>query len=495
MSVTIRTSEDSLLSDKEYLDAVSLPFASVSKAFGKRKRAFFATATLVSLLFLASYLTLQHRASDWFGSDLEPIPFKPEGLGFENDEPASNATYPLASFNSGVRGPPTPLFRDNLLPDKQYLTSWPSAGWTNDVMAFGNLIYLALITDRIPVVPKFTPSHVLMDGHADDLPFGDVFDIPRLASLIRSPVLEWKDVKTDENPVTESLGCWAVWSVQQPFEPNPREGWFPRNSGLDVSFTKPPSWLQASPNGKTSRFWDLARLSFPDARREWLNSGQYIEQVPSPILNVVEDPDQQMLCMDYLFYVGAITEGEYDYDFAPAWRYVVKHMHWTERVEAIGELYLRSTFGLDPDQPIPPYITIHQRHGDFSNWCNGNPVEDCFASIPVLARRVREIQEELSVKYPGMNARHVIMTSDERDEAWWDLVKAQGWYRLDHSNTIAEYGIWYPVIVDAVVQSKGMGFIGNDRSTFSVLARRRVEDWQRGATRTVMWGYKGADDH
>lgn len=29
-------------------------------------------------------------------------------------------------------------------------------------------------------------------------------------------------------------------------------------------------------------------------------------------------------------------------------------MHWTERVEAIGELYLRNTFGLNPDQPIPP---------------------------------------------------------------------------------------------------------------------------------------------
>ena len=77
----------------------------------------------------------------------------------------------------------------------------------------------------------------------------------------------------------------------------------------DVSFTMGPSWLKAYPgndNDKTSRFWDLARLSFPDARREWLNSGQPIEQTPSPNLGVVEDPDQQMLCMDYLFYVGAI---------------------------------------------------------------------------------------------------------------------------------------------------------------------------------------------
>jgi len=159
------------------------------------------------------------------------------------------------------------------------------------------------------------------------------------------------------------------------------------------------------------------------------------------------------------------------------------------------------------------YITIHVRHGDFVGWCNGVPVEECFAPIPVIARRVREVQEELSIKHPGMNTKHVIMTSDERDEAWWDLVKAQGWYRLDHSNTAAQYGRWfvlsllfrlfrsspttarYPVIIDAVVQSKGMGFVGTDRSTFSVLSRRRVEDWQRGVTRTVKWGHEGADDH
>ena len=77
-------------------------------------------------------------------------------------------------------------------------------------------------------------------------------------------------------------------------------------SRADVSFTQPPPWVQASPYGKAARFWDLARLSFPDARREWLNSGQYIQQTPSRELNVIEDPDQQMLCMDYLFYVGAV---------------------------------------------------------------------------------------------------------------------------------------------------------------------------------------------
>lgn len=53
----------------------------------------------------------------------------------------------------------------------------------------------------------------------------------------------------------------------------------------------------------------------------------------------------------------------------------------------------------------------------------------------------------------------------------------------------------YPVLIDAVIQSSGVGFIGTDRSTMSVLARRRVESWQDGAVRIVKWGKPDADDH
>jgi hypothetical protein len=108
MGFTMRISEDSLLDDKDSLDSVPLPVTSQPKAFGKKHRVLLATAGLVSLLFLASYLTIQHRASDGFRADLEPIPFAPEDAEVELP---SNATYSLASLYSGVRGPPTPLFR------------------------------------------------------------------------------------------------------------------------------------------------------------------------------------------------------------------------------------------------------------------------------------------------------------------------------------------------------------------------------------------------
>ena len=91
----------------------------------------------------------------------------------------------------------------------------------------------------------------------------------------------------------------------------------------------------------------------------------------------------------------------------------------------------------------------------------------------------------------------VIVTSDEKDPAWWEEVAALGWRTVDHdaAGTAEAFGGWYPVIIDAAIQSGALGFVGTDRSTYSIVSRRRVETWNDGATRTVLWGYKGADDH
>lgn len=113
---------------------------------------------------------------------------------------------------------------------------------------------------------------------------------------------------TNPTPVKDGFPAILDWVASCP--PSPLAYLSLTRFSPDVSFTQAPPWVKAytsNEHEKTARFWDLARLSFPDARRQWLNSGQPIEQTPSPFLGVIEDPDQQMLCMDYLYYVGAIT--------------------------------------------------------------------------------------------------------------------------------------------------------------------------------------------
>ena len=139
------------------------------------------------------------------------------------------------------------------------------------------------------------------------------------------------------------------------------------------------------------------------------------------------------------------------------------------------------------------------RHGDFKDWCwDAEKIEDCFAPLSVIARRVNEVRDELlDKKRIHIPMNRVIMTSDESDPKWWAEVEALGWVKMDHKEmkTEEKYGRWYPVILDAAIQASGMGFVGTDRSTFSILSRRRVMDWNDGVTRMFKWGRKGADDH
>jgi len=162
-------------------------------------------------------------------------------------------------------------------------------------------------------------------------------------------------------------------------------------------------------------------------------------------------------------------------------------------------------FDVHKPADIPKYIAIHVRHGDFKNLCGDRATEDCFASLDVIAKRVKEVKEELAKRPEFQNSdgtpieMPVIMTSDERDATWWDAVRSQDWTWIDHGpdgeNTSNVLGSWYPVLIDAIIQSLGHGFVGTDQSTMSVIAQRRVEAWQNGSTRLFLWGYKNSDDH
>lgn len=79
-----------------------------------------------------------------------------------------------------------------------------------------NLLYLAMITERVPVIPYFTPTHV-GGGNAPTLAFGEVFDIPRLQKAIGSRILEWHEVKDPESEIIDTMGCWSVWKGVQSF--------------------------------------------------------------------------------------------------------------------------------------------------------------------------------------------------------------------------------------------------------------------------------------
>ncbi|KAF8215953.1 hypothetical protein K438DRAFT_2106209 [Mycena galopus ATCC 62051] len=411
---------------------------------------------------------------------------------------------------SSVNGLPTESFRgwcnyalsslsntfpDNLRSDTEYITSWGSGGWCEPFFCPINLIYLGMITDRVPVLPVFLPSHFMLNNYGDDhspLAFGDVFDLPHLRNATKKPVLEWRDVKAPNSTITDDIGCWNVWESIQYHDKAPRQSFAPWFLKLDISYTKTPDWVKMKPDTEHDRyssFWALASLAFPDMRAQSL-----VPPLPTK-QNVSLAPDEHMLCYDFLYYVAAHQSEEIEQDYSPAWRFVGQHMRWATRLERLGNEYLRRTLGVRRDEPMPPFIAVHVRHNDFKDWCEeGFSPEECFAPLSVIQRRVREVQDEMKER-KDIEVEHVIVTSDEKNRTWWGDVDKVGWLGVDHTRTKELYGHWYPILIDAVIQSKSAGFVGTARSTVSVLASRRVQSWQDGPVRMVQWGKPGADDH
>lgn len=98
-----------------------------------------------------------------------------------------------------------------------------------------NLIYLGVITERVPILPPFAPSHVLADGATPEIDFGEVFDIRRMQELMKYPILEWRDVKNVETGLIDELGCWNVWESSQFREAIPRQSPTPENLHLGTA--------------------------------------------------------------------------------------------------------------------------------------------------------------------------------------------------------------------------------------------------------------------
>ncbi|THH00918.1 hypothetical protein EW145_g7012 [Phellinidium pouzarii] len=412
-----------------------------------------------------------------------------ESAPLESDKVTEESMYPAS-----VLGAPTESFRDNLHNDTQYITSWINAGWTNDFMTYVNLLYLALLSSRTAILPPFAPSHV--GSTAGYIAFGDVFDVPRLARLLDHPVIEWRDVKREDSAHTDALGCWSIWATAAPAGSGrvPRGNAIEPKLGLDVSYTPVPEATIMFPqfdNDPHTRFAPIAALTFPGGRE----AAHLPANAPFPgrVSGHTALPDEHMACFDFPYYLASVYTFEFNYDFSPAWRFVGTHAHWTSQIEGIATSLVRQTFNLSASEALPPFISIHVRHGDFGNYCSNDA---CFAPLSAFAVRVEEVKRELRER-KGVEVERVLMTSDERDAGWWASIREMGWEWVDHGELKTEetYGRWYPVLLDAVVQSLGVGFVGTDRSTMSLIAQRRVEDWRGGVTREVKWGSAGADDH
>ncbi|KAF8913687.1 hypothetical protein CPB85DRAFT_1389006 [Mucidula mucida] len=396
-----------------------------------------------------------------------------------------------------VKGSPTTgKFRDALRPDVHYVTSFCLGGFTNQFMCFANLVYLGMISDRVSVIPPFTPSHHISTS-AGTVAFGEVFDLDSLRNTLKKPLIEWADIKNFPThrdarsfAAEESLGCW------NPRDGNPSGQSFSEHLHLDVSYTQVPGEMFINPDHwhDHTNLWNVAALLYP--KHPLFEDRTFPVAHASPKGNYAP-PDRHLACLDTTYYMGSgAAPFEWERSWSPVWRYVATHIKFTQKVNDLADKAIRKAFKVRPSAAMPPFIAVHVRHGDFGRTCSSSDPEDCFAALPAFARRVEEVKQEL-METKGLRVNRVLISSDDTTEFFWQQVEALGWRDIDHGveQTVERHGEWYLPIIDVATHSRAVGFVGTSGSTLSLVSARRVENWSGGPTRLVNWGYKGADDH
>ncbi|KAK7021935.1 hypothetical protein VNI00_017164 [Paramarasmius palmivorus] len=441
-----------------------------------------------------------------------------------------------------VNGPPARSFRGNLKDDRHYLTTWVNAGLTNEFMGMVNMIYLAMLSDRIPVIPPFAPEDHISEN-AGYVAFGDVFDLERYRNEVGQAVLEWRDIKkplmpyeptvyatanrrqpghphyygqpdtrqpiSDHSSFVDTLGCWSTRARPNPdaipahsfiegILPSPTLIW---QLNLDVSYTlvPPETRYQLNENGKHVVFAEMAALLYPPAENpknpKDVESYSWQADVKARANSVLASPsgrevppDEHLACLDMSYFMtSGVLDFEWAYAWAPAWKMVGRHLRFREDLNEIARGYLRRAFQLEDEESIPPFIAVHIRRGDFV--CHGEGECDD-TPMDIYGRVVEQVKDEL-LERKGVRVEKVILASDETSQSFWDEVHGMGWDNIDHSSagedTMAKYGEWYLPIMDIVIQSLAKGFVGSPGSTFSMVSGKRVEEWNGGIHKTAFW--------
>ncbi|KAL7415156.1 hypothetical protein BDY24DRAFT_383901 [Mrakia frigida] len=421
----------------------------------------------VSLLLLLSPASIKDSAASTFASS---------SAGWS----AYGASYRgVQGVESGplLRGNSSDGLFDRLMPDVNYMTSGRAAGLTNQVIAAINLIYLSVVTGRVPILPPFHANNQLSKTPIPDLPVSLMFDLARMnrEMVDLRGVLEWEDLQTDKGVPEPEVGCW---------------GGMRKNNALEFAKIK-VTWT------------DYPGLTFPPKARymSWVqfipyltpSSPFYHRFVATKVHPSALAPNDQFACIDETMdgtdFADMGPYNEYAAGFG-GWRWAGTFLRFREELVEQGRVRLRKAFGIAPGQDIPPFVTMHIRHGDFTAFCGkGDP---CF-TVAQFAFQLDLLKKELTESGRPVPL-NVLVMSDESDPKFFEQVKARGWKMsqdgegVQNPKLVEELGGWHDTLIDNVLLASGDHFIGTISSTMSLLGSLRTKDWNGGLSRMV--GFK-----
>lgn len=121
----------------------------------------------------------------------------------------------------------------------------------------------------------------------------------------------------------------------------------------DIDYTPVPDkvQLESEPEGDHRSLFELGSLIDPEQRAQAL---QYAASAVSPDDSPIP-PDDHLACFDILYYTAAHKSFEFQETYSPVWRFVGRHMKFTQKIEDLARLEVRKAFGLlahEVDVPV-----------------------------------------------------------------------------------------------------------------------------------------------
>lgn len=99
------------------------------------------------------------------------------------------------------------------------LMPWQGPNFTsiaNQFISQLNLLLISSYSTRVPVLPPFIVDQRHLgpkSSNAQPLPVSEVFEVQKLAQMLRRPILEWQHVKNTSMKGTDDIGCWSVFKA------------------------------------------------------------------------------------------------------------------------------------------------------------------------------------------------------------------------------------------------------------------------------------------
>ncbi|KAF9527347.1 hypothetical protein CPB83DRAFT_907750 [Crepidotus variabilis] len=376
-----------------------------------------------------------------------------------------------------LKGIRTKRFKDNLKNDVNFITSWTDGSLTNQFIGYVNMIYLGTLSNRISIIPPFVPERPNdIAFSVTAIPFGYVFNISRAQGAMRQPIVEWMEVKnlvdamsTAVQPASarEPLGCWSTQPASGVNALHP----VVNNLGLDVGYTRLPLDIFVQDGHAEEAVLQFGRtVGYIDPVHPIRQPSSFALMQPS-FLGHRLTPDEQLTCIDNLHL--ATSSGnldEWDFAWAPAWRFVGQYLHFMHNDIELAKSYLSRTFQVQASN-LPAFIAV---------------AVPKTSSLPNLHKQVALVQANLKLEKNLENAK-VLVISTVEDAQFWENVRDFGWSRLDHFKemTLEKYGHWARDVLDGVVASMAVGFIGEQHSAFAIVSARRVQEWNGGVVNLI----------